>query len=295
MLMLFWDWGEPLMHPRIVDMIRDARRHDIHTIISTNGLAGDSPERLRALVDAGLSYIIVCVDGATQETYSAYRRGGRLARVLTTLRNLVAARGSRPYPVIEFRSLATRYNELEFPQLLALAQDHGADIFGVKSLRPYDYRGVELDHDLVPDNDSLARYRYGGAGRRDPSSREHRGGPLRCQKPLFAPTLNADGTLAFCSYATAPVENFGSLPRDDFARWWQADVVLENQRQFLDSGGTDACRTCYFRGDHVPTMLYTVGLRELPPDIRLQRPVRSAEFLEHIRRAVRNASRSPAP
>ncbi len=119
-------------------------------------------------------------------------------------------------------------------------------------------------------------------------------GPLRCQKPLFAPTLNADGTLAFCSYATAPMENFGPVPRHDFARWWQTDVVLENQRRFLDNGGTDACRACYFRGDHVPTMLYTVGLRELPADIRLQRPVRSAEFLGYIRRAVRNAPRSPA-
>ncbi len=286
MLLLFWDWGEPLMHPDIVTMTRLARDRDIHSIVSTSGLAGDSPGRLGTLVDAGLSYIIVCVDGASQQSYQAYRKGGRLERVLATLRKLVAARGGGRYPVIEFRSLATRHNEGEFPQLLAMAQDTGADVFGVKSLRPYDYRGIDVDHRLVPDNDRLARYRYGD-GRRQAADREMSAGPLRCQKPLFAPTLNADGTLAFCSYATAPIENFGGLPEQEFDRWWQGSAVRPAQRLFLDGDGTDACRSCYFRSDHAPTMLYTVALRELPEDIRLQNPVSPVQFLEHIRRAGR--------
>jgi MoaA/NifB/PqqE/SkfB family radical SAM enzyme len=279
MMLLFWDWGEPLMHPRICDFISRASRQDIFSLISTNGLVACSEKQLDRLIGSGLSYIIVCVDGATQESYEKYRIGGVLSRVLKTIERLVKLRGESAYPVIEFRSLATRYNENEFPALLRMAQDTGADIFSVKSLRPYDYRGHDVDGELAPMTDRFARYRYGEAGRRDASSRNWEKGPLRCAKPLFAPTLNSDGQLAFCSYVQDEADFFGDLNERKFSEIWNDPETLARKANYLENGGVAACDSCYFRSDHLPTMLYTVALNAMPDTIRLQNPITPQAFL----------------
>lgn len=289
MLMLFWDWGEPLMHPRIADMIALASARDIKTVISTNGSVADSPRHLQRLVAAAPTQVIVCVDGARQASFEKYRVGGSLARVLDTVERLAelrAAAGS-DYPVIEFRSLATRYNEHEFPQLLALAQDRGADVFSVKSLRPYDYRGVDIDDELAPLTDRFARYRYGDHGPSAQARRMESGGPLRCRKPLFAPTLNSDGQLAFCSYVGEDEGIFGAIPDSGFDALWTGRASQQRKQQFLDRQGIDSCTRCFFRGDHPPTMLYTVALGALPADYSLQEPWSSAAFLGEYRRLMR--------
>jgi len=279
MMLLFWDWGEPLMHPRISNFISLASRQDIFSLISTNGLVACSERQLTRLIESGLSYIIVCVDGATQESYDKYRIGGDLSRVLTTIERLVKLRGESAYPVIEFRSLATRYNENEFPALLRMAQDTGADIFSVKSLRPYDYRGRDVDGELAPLTDRFARYRYGKAGRRDASSRSSDSGPLRCGKPLFAPTLNSDGELAFCSYVQDESNFFGNLNKRGFSEIWNDPQTLAKKVDYLNNGGVAACDSCYFRSDHLPTVLYTVALKSMPDNIRLQNPITPDAFL----------------
>lgn len=288
MFMLFWDWGEPLMHPRIYDMVRLAKQHDITTIISTNGTVACSEPKIRKLVESGLDYIIVCVDGATQESFEKYRVGGSLDRVLETTQRLGDIRASvgLGHPVIEFRSLATRYNEHELPRLLTLAQQTGADVFSVKSLRPYDYRGHDVDAELAPLTDRFARYKYGDEDGRHARDRIYDKGPLRCGKPMFAPTLNSDGQLAFCSYAAAKEEFFGRFPDHGLVDLWGSREAREKRINFQQRQGTQSCRRCYFRSDHKPTVLYTVQLNELPDNIRLQSPMTPEQFLSEYEKVM---------
>lgn len=93
------------------------------------------------------------------------------------------------------------------PELFKLAQESGADLFSVKTLRPYNYPGLNADSLLVPDQDRLSRYSY-AEGKREAFGRKDfiPEGQLNCAKPFYAPTLNSDGTLAFCSYAQSESE-----------------------------------------------------------------------------------------
>lgn len=282
MLLLFWDWGEPLMHPRMADMIEYAGRSGIMSVISTNGTVANSPEQINRLVAARPSVVIVCVDGADQQTYEKYRTGGKLSKVLDTLRRLRDAkdRQGSQHPLIEFRILAIRENQSQMPQLLQMATEYGADLLSVKSLRPYDYRGSNVDSDLVPLEPEARRYDYQG-DIRQPGQRLHfaRQGPLRCAKPHHSPTLSSDGTLSFCSYATYPDEHFGRVTPGGFLGLWRSRRSREVRRQFKAQGGTESCQTCYFRSDHVPTVLHQVPLREFPSDIAAARPQTPSEFL----------------
>ena len=88
--MQFFFQGEPLLHPQLPDMIRDARAYHIYTIVSTNAQAM-TPELAQRLMEAGLNRIIVSIDGLSEESYGAYRVGGSLARSIEALRWLHAA------------------------------------------------------------------------------------------------------------------------------------------------------------------------------------------------------------
>ncbi len=282
MLMLFWDWGEPFLHPRLPEMIRHASCRGIHTVISTNGNAANGEDHIEHLVSARPSVVIVCVDGADQETYGHYRAGGRLEKVLETARRLAKTRERlrSPYPVIEFRSLAIRGIEKQLPDLLRMARETGADVFSVKSLRPFDYRGTNVDERLVPLQPELSRYKYReGAG---PSQNERvdfaPGGPLTCAKPHHSPTLNSDGNLVFCCYATDALECFGNIHARGFRKVWSSAHARSIRRRF-SQGASQACAYCYFRGGHRPTILFQVPLRRLPGDISIASPATEDDIL----------------
>lgn len=285
LFMLFWDWGEPLLHPRLPEMIAHAGKSHIRTVISTNGNAANSPKRIEGLVSAGPTTIIVCVDGADQETYQTYRRGGQLQRVLLTIQRLAEAkeRLGVAYPLIEFRSLATKHSEFQLPELLKLAQASGADLFTVKTLRPYNYRGTHTDDLLVPEQNYLARYRY-AEGKREASNREEHisQGQLNCAKPFYAPTLNSDGTLAFCSYAQSENEFFGNLAEASFDTVWRSADSRALRMNFQQTGGTSSCAECFFRDKHKPTIIHQVPLRPLPDGIEVEMPKSVEAFLDEV-------------
>ena len=282
LFMLFWDWGEPLLHPRLAEMIRHAGKSGIRTVISTHGSLKYSDKKIEELVLAQPDNVIVCVDGADQETYQTYRRGGQLTKVLHTIKQLVNAkeRLGKSLPLIEFRSLATKGTEQQMPELLKLAQESGADLFSVKTLRPFDFRGTDVDENLVPDNQSLSRYEYAGdkpvaATRKTNNLSEQ----LDCGKPLHAPTLNADGTLAFCSYAQYEDEFFGTLINKSFDSVWKGQLSRSRRIHFLESNGSKSCENCYFRFEPMPTIIHQVPLRPLPAGISVEIPQSVESFL----------------
>lgn len=284
MLVLLWDWGEPLLHPRLPEMVQRTAARGVRSVISTNGTVGNSVEQIGWLVEAGPDSVLVCVDGADQASYESYRVGGRLHDVLDTLRRLSEAKERLGVmkPVVEFRSLATRHTETQFPQLLAMAEDVGADVFTVKTLRPYDYRGRDIDGELVPLSDDLARYAYADGEGREATARVHQAGPLRCGKPLYAPSLNSDGKLVFCNYASDDNEIFGPVVRGGLRRLWRSREAREKRLHFMAVEGTRSCGTCFFRSDHPPTILHSVPLRTLPDDVSIAHPETRDAFLQSV-------------
>lgn len=294
MLTLFWDWGEPLLHPRITDMVAHAGKSGIKTLISTNGTVRVNPKFMGELVESGLTLICVCVDGADQETFEKYRVGGKLADVLKTIELLREAKDRLgvQHPVINFRVLATRDTVPQIPRLLQMAKDAGADLFTLKDFRPFDYRGHDVSREFVPLSANFARYELTDGKPTTGLEKTRVAGPLRCGKPLRAPTLNSDAQLSFCSYANFDEEFFGSLADKTFEQLWRSPRALSLRKGFLERGGMPTCHSCYFKTDHKPTVRFSIPLRPLPEDVQASAITdealllaEAAEYVESMNRA----------
>ena len=76
-------YGEPLLHPRLPEMMHYAgRRARIGELgLSTNCVLLDT-EKSRALLESPLDTIVLSIDGATRETYEKIRRKGDFNAVL---------------------------------------------------------------------------------------------------------------------------------------------------------------------------------------------------------------------
>ena len=122
--------GEPLLHKRFGELVGAARNQEIFSIISTNLSLELSDGFLRQVVTSGLGMISVSLDGATQETYSQYRRGGDFDLVVRNMRRLVELKRERGllYPLIEWRFLRFQHNEHEEEAARSLADDIGVDL-----------------------------------------------------------------------------------------------------------------------------------------------------------------------
>lgn len=79
-LLLPFGAGEPLMNPRIFDMIAYCKRAGIKTELSTNATLLNREMSLK-LLDSGLDYLILAFDGATPEVYEKYRKGAKFEKV----------------------------------------------------------------------------------------------------------------------------------------------------------------------------------------------------------------------
>lgn len=80
--------GEPLLHPRILEMVELACRESAAVVnLTTNGVLL-TPDRMTRLLEAGIDVIDVSLDALTGPTYERVR-GGDLERVVSQLLSLV--------------------------------------------------------------------------------------------------------------------------------------------------------------------------------------------------------------
>lgn len=147
----FGGFGEPLLHPHIVEMVARASGLGARVALTTNGLALERA-MAEALIGARLGTLVVSVDTAHVQAYAQAGVTGGLDRVLSnvrTARALVEKRGLMT-PRIGLEVVATRSNLEDLVQLPSLAREVGASFVQVSNLLPYrseEARDVLYDRD----------------------------------------------------------------------------------------------------------------------------------------------------
>lgn len=131
-------WGEPTVNPGFAEMLRTIADHGARAYFCTNGMRLDALADV--ILDTRVEVFAVSVDGATQKSNAAIRRGSDLDRICASLRNIFSAakaRGQEP-PWVNFVLCAMRENVAELPAVVRLAHDTGVREVKVVYLTAFD-------------------------------------------------------------------------------------------------------------------------------------------------------------
>lgn len=105
--------GEPLLHPKLSDMIRYAKSKGIRCVqISTNAtLLNEKNGKL--IRSSGLDIMQVSIEGASKEEYEKMRKGASFEKVRENLEKFILLRGNNKKPVIDIHLLLHKKTNVE--------------------------------------------------------------------------------------------------------------------------------------------------------------------------------------
>lgn len=215
-----YNWGEPLLHPEIAEMVEYASRRRIAVGLSSNLNRLDRAMTER-LIRSELSQLIVDMDGATQSSYATYRQGGNLEAVLTNLKMLIDVRGElgRTTPFVIARALVGKHNQDEIEAIRQMAYDIGVDSFSTGVLY-VDTRNAQQVQEWVPDNLAFSPYRAGTA----PEN------AWACHDLWESMVINWDGGVAPCCWLHDPQYDFGNTRQESLRQIWNGPHYISARR-----------------------------------------------------------------
>jgi MoaA/NifB/PqqE/SkfB family radical SAM enzyme len=210
-------WGEPLLHPRLLEIVRLAKgaarggRGGPAVGFVTSGKGLDRPTA-KALVDAGLDFLGLSVAGASPATHAAVRVGSDLAEVTAAADHVLAARGRGRTPRTHVVFLMLRENVGELPEAPALARRMGADELVVTNLVQAADRRQDGQRVFGPDGgayeeilaETARRARECGVALRRPALTPAPAAVCE-EDPLRNVFVTVDGEVAPCVYLAPPV------------------------------------------------------------------------------------------
>lgn len=131
----FGGFGEPLLHPRIVNMVAGIRKLGVGVTLTTNGLLLDRPVS-EALLEAGLDTLVVSIDPMHVQAYTRAGLSDGVDRVLANIQELrkLAQRRNLLVPRIGLEFVVTQGNLPMLGQLPELAKELGASFVLVSNL-----------------------------------------------------------------------------------------------------------------------------------------------------------------
>jgi MoaA/NifB/PqqE/SkfB family radical SAM enzyme len=275
----FTGWGEPLLHPRIFEMIRAAKTRGCLTSMTSNGTALNE-RNSASLLDSGLDRLAVSVDGVRPETYNAIRVGSSFERIqvnISRLSRMIRQKGSRMELAIAYTLQECNADELDLvvPWMAVV----GSRVLHLKHLNAVsnagDWDRSFLRYKLHPLKANDGRLERVEAAIDRVMTRAPRAGikvmmhseyPLTPQMrgrhclatPLQSVYFSYDGKISPCCHFGHHVSRFfngelfpssslvlGDIKTQDLDEVWDTPVYQRFREGFQTEEFPPACRTCY--------------------------------------------------
>ena len=290
--------GDPLVHPRIADMVRELKARGLTVTLFTGGVRLDDA-LIDAFLDAELDMLYVSLSAADETTFTKLHT--KLAptahgRIVAAVRQLLDRRRARGLvkPRVVLVDVLTNRNDEQVVDFARLAAELGVDHVRYQMAAIEDYNtALALDAkpfaalaDRLAEAKRIAAaagvevidnidFQTGGHGEGGDWTGD-RYARLGCLAGYVFGRAWADGMLSFCC-APRPI---GTLAERGFAQWWRGDAydrVRLAARRLGDHTGleltdgttlwTDVCRRCpnYEGIERVRRVLGDLGLLELLP------------------------------
>jgi radical SAM protein with 4Fe4S-binding SPASM domain len=256
---ILYGWGEPFLNKETPNFIEECTSRNILTFSSTNGHCLQTLDDALRVVDAGLTSLVIAIDGSTQEVYTNYRKCGdveKVKRCISLIEKAKIRRGSK-FPFTNLRMVVTRNNVADLPNVERLARSSGVNMFSYKSVGSlYQTEGFKS---YEPREESMRRYEYKDDTR---CARP----PVQCPFPFRQPTVFWDGTLVGCEFDYSLQMPLGKIGEQRFEEIWNNSKAKKLRTSVKNGRGRpDFCTRCPYQ-DRVQNSC-VLSAKELRPII----------------------------
>lgn len=231
--------GEPFLNPSAYSMIEYAKSKKMVVVTSTNGHYLNE-ENCRKLIRSGLDKLIISIDGATQESYSTYRIGGKLDTVIEGVKRLqeMKKRLGAKSPMVSIQTVVFSTNEHELEEIRKLAVEIHADELKFKSAQVYDY---DTGNALLPTDERLSRYERTASG----NYRIKHAIDNKCWKMWSSTVITWDGHVVPCCFDKDATYKMGNLGEMSLKATWNTQSYRAFRKTLLkDRSSIDICKNC---------------------------------------------------
>ncbi len=252
--------GELFLNPELHDILRYSYEKGVRTQISNGtNLNYVSDQVLEDLVRYQVGEIKVALDGATQEVYQLYRRGGNIENVYSNIIKIkeYKEKYESDYPELIWQFILMNENQHE-----AEAAAKKAEELGMKMHFILDYRGG-----FVPDDPEklqrLTGMRFLKTSEYDMAEKHEYNSDDYCRQMILTPQINWDGRLLGC--CTVYQRDWGinvferplsEIFNDTDYRSAAIDILLGRDK--MDHSGP--CRKCLIYRNNVINNIYALRL-----------------------------------
>jgi len=231
--------GEPYLNKSFFKMVKYASDKGIYVGTSTNAHYLND-ENAKKTIASGLDSLIISIDGTTQESYAAYRKGGNLETVIKGVRNLVKwkkeMKSATPYLIIQFVVFKTNEHQLE--EIKILSKELGVEELQLKTAEITDYKNGNA---LIPSIDKYSRYKQAKDGTWVFKNKL----PNQCFRMWHSCAITWNGLIVPCCYDKDAQHTLGDLKNQTFATVWKSKTYTNFRVQILKSRATiDICKHC---------------------------------------------------
>ena len=245
--------GEPTLNRDIFDMVKYAKSKGMEIGFFSNAtLINDTIAN--KIVDSGLDYINISLDGASKEVYEKIRVGAKYEKVIENIKRLVAVRGNKEKPHISIWFVGLESNYHEIPGLIRLAKELGVNHVNIQSAHSWgkDYmqdKTIGINNamskalSILKEADKLAKelkikLTYSTVF---DTMQTERG----CKAPWLTAYVSVDGYVTpCCMQASDPrVINFGNIYNSSFNEIWNSHGYKEFRKE-LRTGMPKVCVGC---------------------------------------------------
>ena len=230
--------GEPFLNKSFLEFVKYAASKNLYTATSSNAHYF-TDEMAKATVESGLDRLIISIDGTNQETYSKYRKGGQLSKVIEGTENLLKWKKELGIqtPHIIWQFIAFKHNEHQIPEIKKLAKEIGVDELGIKTAQIYDY---QTSNEFIPENEDLSRYSKTETGYQIKNKLLN-----QCWRMWRGSVITWDGLVVPCCFDKDATHRFGNISKQSFKSVWSGEQYNNFRKAILKSRKEiDICTNC---------------------------------------------------
>ena len=275
-------WGEPLLNPHFIEMVRVAKAWGLQVGATTNGTLIDD-EMADILVDSGIDVLAFSLAGATPEQNDRFRVGADLEKVLEAMALVKKARDKKggQSPRINLAYLLLRSGSDDIRALPGLISGLDVSQVVVSTLDFVPSEKIQQEALIPPGEEefhSLAARLQKVAGQLSMINTElhyqlYWPGPSRLtcmEKPRQSLFVSSDGSVSPCVFTNLPISgghffnassegkralpewkkvpmtklNFGNINNQPLHGIWRGKDYIPFRNSFFEKETTSPCQSC---------------------------------------------------